>query len=185
MNKRLAILAAAFSAAAVLAAPAAAIQNADDMVTGERFRKNVSIDTETRLPDGGLLVKGSPTEVEVESLGKGRVKATFFQGGVRKGEANGIIIIGGAPARARFRPGASGDPHQPLRFSDLGLGASSPAAWSPIGDKVDLNIGTPGGNQIRIGLQLPAVAPRQKVGLTDPPDPDKQPRRADTQGERR
>ncbi len=184
MKFRPSILAAAFGAAAVFSAPAPAIQNAEDVSAGERFRRpNVSIDAEARLPGGGTLVKG-PADVEVESLGHGNVKATFFQGGVRKGQADGIIVGGGNQAMNGVVVG----PHHRTRLSklsDLGLDANTPCRLVPGAGKIDFVIGNPGANQILIGLLLPAaqapaiVVPKQ--GLVEPPEPDKKPRNADVQ----
>jgi hypothetical protein len=173
-------------AAAWIASPAAAVQNPEDVATGERFRRpNVSIDTETRLPDGGLLLKGSPADVEVQTLGQGKVKATFFQGGMRKGEANGILVINSRPPR---RASHGPDGKSALTLTDFGLDANAPYAFVKGAGKLDLVFGNPGANQILIGLLLPAVQvspvlPPQNRGAGDPPDPDKQPRRADPPGE--
>ena len=174
MKIRTSVIAAAF--AAVIAASAPAIQNADDVSAGERFRRpNVSIDTETRLPDGGMLLKGSPAEVEIESLGAGKVKATFFQGGFRKGEANGIIIVNSRPAR---RAGQGPDGKGALKLADLGLDANAPYAFTKSAGKVDLVFGNPGANQILIGLLLPAVQ-------VNPAAAPVQPRKADPPGEKK
>ncbi|MBK9063365.1 MAG: hypothetical protein IPL89_09250 [Acidobacteria bacterium] len=172
MKIRPSVIAAAF--AAVIAAPAPAIQNADDVSAGERFRRpNVSIDTETRLPDGGMLLKGSPAEVEIESLGAGKVKATFFQGGLRKGEASGLIIVNSRPAR---RAGQGPDGKGALKLADLGLDANAPYAFTKSAGKVDFVIGNPGANRILIGLLLPAVQ-------VNPAAAPVQPRKADPPGE--
>ncbi len=146
---------------AALAVPALAVQNSNDISPGEHFRRpNVSIDAEARLPGGGTLVKG-PADVEVESLGHGKVKATFFQGGVRKGQADGIIVGGGNQAiGAVHGPGPGPGGRRLLKLSDLGLDANTPYRFVPGAGKLDLAIGNPGANQILIGLLLPAV---QKV----------------------
>jgi hypothetical protein len=178
MKIRPSVIAAAFGAAAVIAASAPAIQNAEDVSAGERFRRpNVSIDTETRLPGGGMLAKGLPAEVEIESLGQGKVKATFFQGGARKGEANGIISVNGAPAPGTRRAqGAGPDGKGALKLSDLGFNPASPASFVRSAGKVDFVIGNPGANQILIGLLLPAVQ-------VNPAAAPVQPRKADPPGE--
>jgi hypothetical protein len=174
MKNRIALIAGALVAAAVLAAPARAIQNAEDVSAGERFRRpNVSIDTETRLPDGGMLLKGVPVDVDIESLGAGKVKATFFQAGARKGEANGIIVVNSRPAR---RAGQGPDGKGALKLADLGLDANAPYAFTKSAGKVDFVIGNPGANQILIGLLLPAVQ-------VNPVAAPVQPRKADPPGE--
>lgn len=165
----------ALAAATVLAAPAPAIQNAEDVSAGERFRRpNVSIDTETRLPDGGMLLKGVPADVEIETKAGGKVKATFFQGGARKGEANGIIIVNSRPAR---RAGQGPEGKGSLKLADLGLDANAPYAFTKGAGKVDLVFGNPGANQILIGLLLPAVQ-------VNPAAAPVQPRKADPPGEK-
>jgi hypothetical protein len=174
MTTRIRSFALALATATVLAAPARAIQNAEDVSPGERFRRpNVSIDTETRLPDGGMLLKGVPVDVDVESLGAGKVKATFFQGGARKGEANGMIIVAIRPAR---RAGQGPDGKGSLKLADLGLDANAPASFVKGAGKVDFVVGNPGANQILIGLLLPAVQ-------VNPAAAPVQPRKADPPGE--
>ena len=174
MKIRPSVIAAAFGAAALIATPAPAIQNAEDVSAGERLRRpNVSIDTETRLPDGGMLLKGVPVDVDIESLGAGKVKATFFQGGKRKGEANGIIIVNSRPAR---RAGQGPDGRASLKLADLGLDANAPASFVKGAGKVDFVVGNPGANQILVGLQLPAVQ-------VNPAAAPVQPRKADPPGE--
>lgn len=174
MKFRPSVIAAAFGAAALVATPAAAIQNAEDVSPGERFRRpNVSVDTETRLPDGGMLAKGAPAEVEVESLGHGKVKATFFQGGMRKGEASGILVVNGRPAGRRA--GAGPDGKASLKLADLGFDASTPCAFTRGAGKVDFVIGAPGASQILIGLLVPAVQ-------VNPAAAPVQPRKADPPG---
>jgi hypothetical protein len=174
VNTRIPSCALAVALAAVAGAPARAVQNAEDVSPGERFRRpNVSIDTETRLPDGGMLLKGVPVDVDVESLGAGKVKATFFQGGARKGEANGIVIVAVRPAR---RAGQGPDGKGSLKLADLGLDANAPASFVKGAGKVDFVVGNPGANQILIGLLQPAVQ-------VNPAAAPVQPRKADPPGE--
>jgi hypothetical protein len=174
MKTRIRSFALVLATAAVLAAPLTAIQNAEDVSLGERFRRpNVSIDTETRLPDGGMLLKGVPVDVDIESLGAGKVKATFFQGGARKGEANGMIIVASRPAR---RAGQGPDGKGSLKLADLGLDANAPASFVKGAGKIDFVVGNPGANQILIGLLLPAVQ-------VNPAAAPVQPRKADPPGE--
>lgn len=178
MKIRTSAIVAVFGAATVIAASASAVQNAEDVSAGERFRRpNVSIDTETRLPDGGMLLKGVPADVEIESLGRGKVKATFFQGGARKGEANGIIVVNSAPAPgARRAQGAGPDGKGSPKLSDLGFNPATPASFVKSAGKLDFVIGNPGANQILIGLLLPAVQ-------VNPAAAPVQPRKADPPGE--
>lgn len=191
MKIRFTAFAGALAAAAVLAAPVRAVQSADAVSAGDRLRRIVSIDTETLLPGGGTLLKSAPADVEIESLGKGKVRATFFQGGARKGEAEGIILLGGAPAVPGPKGPAAGPGGRPgpgpLRLSDLGFDANTPYVFSRGAGKVELVIGNPGANQILIGLLLPAVqAPQvvapQKPAAVPPPDADRKARDRDVQG---
>ena len=70
---------------------------------GLRFQKTIVLDQTLKTEGGDTLLKGS-YEVRFESLPGNRVRATFFQGGVKRGEAQGIIIIGGAQAASGAGP---------------------------------------------------------------------------------
>ena len=149
---------AALLLAASMVAPAlpTAVELNTRLAAGDRFRKTVVLDHDLKTEGGQLLPKGS-YEVEVSTTGGQNVQAAFFQGGVRKGESHGIIIVGGTPSHSKSRIGGS----QTARsFSDLGLGAGTPHSLHRQGDKQNLVIGQQGSNQILIGLLLPAV---QKV----------------------
>jgi hypothetical protein len=124
-----------------------------------------------------MLLKGVPADVEIETKAGGKVRATFFQGGVRKGEANGIIIVNSAPAPgARRAQGAGPDGKGSLKLSDLGFNAATPTSFVRSAGKLDFVIGNPGANQILIGLLLPAVQ-------VNPAAAPVQPRKADLPGE--
>ena len=108
MKTRPSVIAAAFGAAVVLAVPAPAIQNAEDVSAGERFRRpNVSIDTETRLPGGGMLAKGLPADVEIETSGRERSRRRSSRAARARARRTASSSSTAAPpgARARARTG--------------------------------------------------------------------------------
>ena len=128
---------------------------------GLQFQKTIVLNT-AAFCDGSVRLEKGTYDVKFESLGDNKVRATFFTGGVRKGEANGIIIVGSAPSKRYI-----GETEKNLRFEDLGLHPSSAHAFQQQGGKLNLVVNGQGTNQILIGLQLPAV---QKGGIIAPTD---------------
>jgi hypothetical protein len=141
------------TAGAVASAMPTAVERGVVVPGGLQFQKLIVLDQDLKTEGGGTLLKGS-YEVRFESLGSNKVRATFFQGGTRKGEANGIIIVNGAPSK-----------RSATSFEDLGLHPSSAHAFQKQGEKLNLVVNGQGTNQILIGLLLPAV---QKGGLQPP-----------------
>jgi hypothetical protein len=156
MKIRPSVIAAAFGAAVLLHPSSATADAGNSMMpaVGARLDRSVHLEQDAVGSDGKSLPKGT-YDLKIESLGKGNVKVSFFQGGVRKGETKGVIVMGETQATGRVGPGS---PPSPIRgraisFADLGLDGSSRAAcFPPIG-----TIGPPGGNQIRINLPAPAA----------------------------
>lgn len=143
MMARRAFLAALLAAGAPLAAMPTAVEKGVVVQGGRQFHKPIVLDRALRTEGGGLLAKGS-YDVAFESLPGNKVRATFFLGGVRKGEAQGIIIVGGSPVGR----GAH-------KLGDVGFGPEY--GFRAGAGKTDLVVGGPGQNQILIGLLLPAV----------------------------
>lgn len=150
------VLAAAASSTAASAAPVA-VERGVVVQGGLHFQKSIVLET-AAFCDGSVRLEKGAYDVKFESLGKNKVRATFFQGGMRKGEAQGIIIIGGAPAN-HGGPGA-------FSFEDLGLRPVSAHAFQKQGEKLNLVVSGQGSNQILIGLLLPAV----QKGIIGPVD---------------
>ena len=152
--------------ASVASAMPTAVERGVVVQGGLHFTKTIVLDQTMKTEGGGILTKGS-YEVRFESLPDNKVRATFFQGGAKKGEANGIIIVGGSnQALGGVKgPGPGPGGKNTFSFGDLGLGPQSRAAcFPPIGT---LQIGAEGGSQIQIGLQYSAV---QKGGIVTPTD---------------
>ena len=81
--------------ASVASAMPTAVERGVVVQGGLHFTKTIVLDQTMKTEGGGILTKGS-YEVRFESLPDNKVRATFFQGGAKKGEANGIIIVGGS-----------------------------------------------------------------------------------------
>lgn len=154
---------AALVVGAVFAATAAptAVELQPSILAGDHFRKPVTLDQDLKTEGGQLLRKGS-YDVDFSTIGGDKVNAVFFQGGIRKGETQGIIIVGGSPARSKVRAASSA-----LKLSDLGLGTSTPHKLRKQNDKVELAVGNQGSSQILIGMLVPAALTRS--GVIAPP----------------
>ena len=156
MKTRPSVIACAF-AAAVLAAPAFAMPTAVEkgvvVEGGLQFHKTIVLNT-AAFCDGSVRLEKGTYDVKFESLGNNKVRATFFTGGVRKGEANGIIIVNDAPSKRYI-----GETEKNMTFEALGLHPSSAHALQQQGEKLNLVVNGQGTNQILIGLLLPAVVP--------------------------
>jgi hypothetical protein len=126
---------------------------------GLQFQKSIVLNTPA-LCDGSVRLEKGAYDVKFESLGNNKVRATFFTGGVRKGEAQGIVVVGGLQP-----PGIKSG--QAVKFEDLGLHPTSAHAFQQQGQKLNLVVNGQGTNQILIGLLLPAV---QKGGIIGPTD---------------
>jgi hypothetical protein len=101
--------------------------------------------TQAVLCDGSVRLAPGAYDVHVKSAGDGSVRAGFFQGGVKKGESRGIIAV----RKASTEKSPS--------LASLGFSSNSPSSLRPDGQKLSLEIGAPGSNQILIGLLVPAV----------------------------
>jgi hypothetical protein len=125
---------------------------------GLHFTKTIVLDQTMKTEGGGILTKGS-YEVRFESLPGNKVHAIFLQGGTQKGEANGIIIVGGSNQAAGMvrGPGPAPVGKNAFSFEDLGLHPISAHAFQTQGQKLNLVVNGQGTNQILIGLLLPAV----------------------------
>jgi hypothetical protein len=155
-----ALLVLALSSSLVASAMPTAVERGVVVQGGLHFQKTIVLDQNLRTEGGGTLLKGS-YEVHFDSLAGNKVRASFFQGGARKGEANGIIIVNSVPAADKAHRGAA------VSFEDLGLRPTSAHAFRMQGQRLDLVVGQQGTNQILIGLLLPAV---QKGGIIAPTD---------------
>jgi len=169
MKSGLAACSAAFlvSAATTLSAMPTAVERGVvlKLVAGESFRTSLSL-TQDLVADGGKLLRKGEYDVLVSSLGGEKVRATFRQGGMTKGEAQGIIVVA-TPASARgggnTHLGVGDGTRTAVRFSDIGLGPQSRAAcFPPVGT---IKIGGQGSHEIVFGLSTPAarqgaIAPR-------------------------
>ena len=136
---------------------------------GLQFQKTIVLNT-AAFCDGSVRLEKGSYDVNFESLGNNKVRATFFQGGSRKGEANGIIIVNSNQAIGGGKgpgPGPGPGGKNATSFSDLGLHPSSAHAFQQQGEKLNLVVNGQGTNQILIGLLLPAV---QKGGIIAPTD---------------
>jgi hypothetical protein len=150
------IVATLLAASALASGAPTAVEMKLDVVAGDSFHKTVVLDQDQKT-EGGQLLKRGTYDVLISSLGGEKTRATFFQGGVRKGEANGIIIVGGSPAHSKVQKRRS--------FGDLGLQSSSPHALRMQGGKHNIVIGQDGSSQILIGLLQPGA----KQGVLAPP----------------
>lgn len=162
MTRALAAL--VLSASAAASAAPTAVERGVVVQGGLQFQKSIVLDT-AAFCDGSVRLEKGTYDVKFESLGKNKVRATFFQGGTRKGEAQGIIIIGGAPANHAAK-GYIGETEKNMSFGDLGLHPSSAHALQRQGEKLNLVVNGQGTNQILIGLLLPAV----QKGIIGPVD---------------
>jgi hypothetical protein len=165
---RNALIALLLSASTVASAVPTAVKRGVVVQGGLHFTKTIVLDQTMKTEGGGILSKGS-YEVRFESVPGNKVHATFFQGGARKGEANGIIIVGGSNQAIGGTTGPGPGPgpggKNAFSFEDIGLGPQSRAAcFPPIGT---LQIGVEGGSQIQIGLKYSAV---QRGGIAGPAD---------------
>ena len=159
--KTCAVVLAAFvlTAANVASAAPTAVERGVVVEGGLHFQKSIVLTT-AAFCDGNVRLEKGTYDVKFESLGNNKVRATFFQGGARKGEANGIIIVSGKPAK-----GYIGETEKNMSFHALGLHPSSAHAFQQQGQKLNLVVNGQGSNQILIGLLLPAV---QKGGVQPP-----------------
>jgi hypothetical protein len=143
------------SAASVVSAMPTAVERGVVVQGGLNFHKPITLNT-AALCDGSVRLDKGSYDVTFQSLGNNKVRATFFQGGMRKGEANGIVIVNSAPSK-----------RSTTSFEDLGLHPSSVHAFQQQGGKLNLVVNGQGTNQILIGLLLPAV---EKGGIIAPTD---------------
>jgi len=169
--KTCAILLAAFVLAAAHVASAAptAVERGVVVQGGLQFQKTIVLNT-AAFCDGSVRLEKGTYDVKFESLPDNKVRATFFQGGARKGEANGIVIVNGNQAIGGVKgpgPGPGPGGKNAFSFEDLGLHPSSAHAFQTQGQKLNLVVNGQGTNQILIGLLLPAV---QKGGIIAPTD---------------
>jgi hypothetical protein len=155
---------------AVASAMPTAVERGAVVQEGINFHKPIVLDT-VAFCDGSVRLEKGSYDVKFESLGNNKVRATFFQGGLRKGEANGIIVVARAPANDPSR-GYIGETEKNLSFEALGLHPASAHAFQRQGGKLNLVVNGQGTNQILIGLLLPAV---QKGGIIGPLDQKIQP----------
>lgn len=96
--------------------------------------------TQPALCDGSVKLAGK-YEVHFTQSADGQVHAVFFQRGVRECEARGTITVrkaGGEKAHT---------------FASLGFNSSSLSSLKQVGQKLSLEIGAPGANQIFIWFQ--------------------------------
>lgn len=151
MRLRPTFFSALLSATTVASAMPTAVERGVVVQGGLQFQKQIVLN-ETALCDGSVRLARGSYDVRFESLGGNRVRASFFQGGAKRGEAQGIIVV-----NSRTQTGPGGGPHAALTFTSLGLGAQSPHEMRKAGgDRLELVVGQ-GANQILIGLLLPAV----------------------------
>jgi hypothetical protein len=101
--------------------------------------------TQPVLADGSVKLAPGTYDVHVTTSADGAVHADFLQGGVKRGEARGIIAV---------RKAGGEKTHS---FRSLGFSSSSPSSLKFEGQKATLAIGTQGTNQILIGLQQPGA----------------------------
>ncbi|HEY3351135.1 MAG TPA: hypothetical protein VGM13_15255 [Thermoanaerobaculia bacterium] len=147
------------SAFAVASAMPTAVERGVVVQGGLQFQKTIVLDQNLKTEGGGTLLKGS-YEVRFESLGSNRVRASFFQGATKRGEANGIIIVSGNQTSPGGGPHTAGHGFGHVKFGpEYGFKQGA--------GKLDLVVGQQGTNQILIGLLLPAV---QKGGIVTPTD---------------
>ena len=146
---------AAAAAASAFAAPTAVerqgvvLQGGIVVQGGLQFQKTIVLESPA-LCDGSVRLEKGSYDVRFASLGKNKVRASFFQGGVKRGEAQGFVVIGG---KSQAGPGAG--PHT-VTFSEVGLGPSTAHTFRRQGDKLDLVL-QQGPNEILVGLLVPAV----------------------------
>jgi hypothetical protein len=100
------------------------------------------------LADRGAKLAPGVYDVHVTTSADGSVHADFFQQGVKRGEARGIIAVRKAGGERTHT------------FQSLGFSRTSPSTFRPEGQKLSFEVGAPGSNQILIGLLLPAVQPK-------------------------
>ena len=167
--KTCAVVLTAFVLAAANASSAAptAVERGVVVQGGLQFQKTIVLNT-AAFCDGSVRLEKGTYDVKFESLPNNKVHATFFQGGVRKGEANGIVIVNSNQALGGVKgPGPGPGGKNAFSFEDLGLHPGSAHAFQQQGEKLNLVVNGQGTNQILIGLLLPAV---QKGGIVAPID---------------
>lgn len=104
--------------------------------------------TQPALADGSVKLAPGTYDVQVTRSADGSVRAGFFQGGMKRGEARGIIAV---------RKAGGEKTHT---FASLGFNSSSPSSLKQNGQQLSLEIGDPGTNQILVGLLQPAPQKR-------------------------
>jgi hypothetical protein len=126
------------------------------VVKGETFRTQIQLTETAKTPGGGALSPGA-YDVEILSLGGAAVRATFFDKSGRKaGEATGKIVGGGAATQGAHGAGGGGGAGK-VSFQDLHFSAQTSRKLVKQGNALNLVVGDDGGDQILIGLLLPAV----------------------------
>jgi hypothetical protein len=138
------------SASAAASAMPTAVERGG-VVPGGQFQRTIVLDQTLRTEGGDTLLRGS-YEVRFESLPGNKVRATFFQGGVKRGEAQGIII-GGTPASLGFSSRLM--EHEGISYY-----------FKHAEGKHQLVVGQQGATQIQISLLPPAVAPAATPAIT-------------------
>jgi hypothetical protein len=102
--------------------------------------------TQPALADGNVRLAPGTYDVHVTTSADGAVLAGFFQGGAKRGEARGIIAV---------RKAGGEKTHT---FQSLGFHSASPSALRQAGQKLTLEIGAPGANQVFIWFAPPPAA---------------------------
>lgn len=179
MKTRPTVLAGALASALVLAAaPVAsamptAVEHGVVIQGGLTFQKTIVLN-QAALCDGSVRLEKGSYDVRFESLGGNKVRASFFQGGTKRGEAHGIIVVADS---GKGQTGPGGGPHAAgvpgasrTAFGDVAFGPEY--GFKTTSGKHELAVGGPGLNQILIGLSLPGatkLAP-PPPGIVSPTD---------------
>jgi hypothetical protein len=140
-----------FATLATLAALALAVLAIAPQGAAAHFDRANTLDLQVKLTqpalcDGSVKLAPGTYDVHFTTSEDGAVSAAFFQGGVKRGTARGTITVRKAGGEARAHT-----------FASLGFNSSSPSSLKLVGQKLSLEIGAPGANQVFIWFE-PAEA---------------------------